>query len=370
MSASLALAAAATLAAAALARERRGQGSRSWGERGWTSRPTLIGTNWSDRVSARERMRHLMREMKPTEQDLAFQFAEIEPRWLARWLRSYGEGHLVEGAPSAEELARDVESELDPSHALEMLTPKGVTAFNLAATDWAHRRGEKPPSVEFSNPKLLKDVWLIHHSRSGDLAQEGFRFGVPSPSHLAYTGGGHNFAGQEPGYNFAYLPADRDNYGIDRRGHATYGDYVYAFFVPWAIYAWHYGDKEPQVIFWGPSARNIVELKEQQVSTEDGLEDRWVVSGLDADGREGRTISAESASDLVDWLEDNWDQYRPVLGQELDRLRRRAQRGWSYEATGQREFRVPWSDEPRRQTVYTDVYRGPGKGTARHKKGW
>lgn len=87
-------------------------------------------------------------------------------------------------------------------------------------------------------------------------------------------------------------------------------------------------------------------------------------------------LSGLSWADAEKWrpwasaLEDNWDQYRPVLGQELDRLRRRAQRGWSYEATGQREFRVPWSDEPRRQTVYTDVYRGPGKGTARHKKGW
>lgn len=367
MSASLALAAAATLAAAALVRERRGQGSRSWGGR---ERSTLIGTNWSDQASAHQQMRYLMREMKPTEQELAFQFAEIEPRWLARWLRSCGEGHLAEDAPSAEELAQDVESELEPSHALEMLTPKGVEAFNEAAGRWAERRGEMPPSQMFSDPKLLKDVWLIHHSRSSDLAQEGFRFGVPGPSHLAYTGGGHNYAGQEPGYNFAYLPGDRDNYGVDRRGDAKYGSHVYAFFVPWAISAWHYGDEEPQVIFWGPSARNIVKLEEQQVSTEDGLETRWVVSGLDGDGREGRTISAESASDLVDWLEANWDQYRPVLGQELDRLRRRAQRGWSYEATGQREFRVPWSDEPRRQTVYTDVYRGPGKGTARQKKGW
>ncbi len=369
MSASLALAAAAPLAAAALARGRRGEGSRSWGERGRAPRSTLIGTTWSDGMSARERMQYLMREMKPTEQDLAFQYAEIEPRWLARWLRSYGEGHLVEGAPSAEELAQDVESELEPSHALGMLSPEGVEAFNEAAGSWAERRGEMPPSQVFSDLKLIRNVWLIHHSRSSDLAEEGFRFGVPGPSHLAYTGGGHNYAGQEPGYNFAYLPGDRDHYGVDRRGDAKYGRHVYAFFVPWAISAWHYGDEEPQVIFWGPSARNIVEIEEQQVSTEDGFETRWVVSGLDDDERLGRTISAESASDLVDWLEANWDQYRPVLGQELDRLRRRAQRGWSYEATGQREFKVPWSDEPRRQTVYSDVYRGPGKGTPRHKKG-
>lgn len=368
MSAPLALAAVTALAAAAAVRSGRMVGSAS--KRRQPPSATLIGSTPADQESARLRMVNLLSEMSPTPEQLALQYASISNVWLIEWLRdisgSRKEGRFLRAdAPSALALAVDIEMGVIELHeAIDHLTREGVGKFNDAAGEITAMTRDMPPAAVFSNPKLIRNVWLIHHSRSPGISDEGFRFGVERVEGLGYTGSGYTYAGQEPGYGFAYLPSDRDRYGENWGGTPKYGDRVYAFFVPWAIYAWHAGDEEPQVIFWGPSARNIVEISKEELRTGSGYRDLWVIKGLDPD-QPGRTISTETASDIVDWLEQNWGQYRRILGQQLDRVRRRVERGWRYEQVGEQEYRLPWSQEPRTRKVYKDIHKGPGKGGPR-----
>jgi hypothetical protein len=61
-----------------------------------------------------------------------------------------------------------------------------------------------------------------------------------------------------PGYNFAYEPQDSGRYGTDgdRR---KYGSGIVVFKAPY-VYIWHDFDEEPQAIFWGPDATDIIEV--------------------------------------------------------------------------------------------------------------
>jgi len=368
MSASVAIASLAALAALG-ALHRKGSQARA------QARPTLAGAEPQDAVSARAAMMRLMRRLKPSPRELAYEhlslFPGLLPRFYRHWLRSpelrggYG---LARGVPSSLppdlSLARrlaGIEEDVPWEDIEDFVRSSGddvIRSFNEFALHNASEE-ETPPSTVFSGPRLLKDVWLIHHTDASSIDDTGFRLGVQSQEGLSYTGGGHTFAGQRPGYNFAYLPSDHERYGFSR-GQPRYGSNIYALWVPYAIHAYHVNDQEPQVIFWGPSARNIVKISKADVSVEGGdIEERWIVHYLE--NRDGRTISAETSEDLVDWLRANWDQYRFMSG-AADRARRRVERGWSAEVVGKRSVKDYYGDE-REIDVQSNVFRGPGKGS-------
>lgn len=64
---------------------------------------------------------------------------------------------------------------------------------------------------------------------------------------------------------------------------------------------WHCGDEEPQVIFLGSTARDIVYL------WRDGSE--WAVGQRPS----GDPIFSGELNDVVDWVMHNYEQYRRAL---------------------------------------------------------
>jgi hypothetical protein len=365
MSSTLAIVSVAALAALSLTRG----GSRSQRIRN-PPKPIVAGAAPQDAVSAREVMRDLMRSLKAgpkgVAQDYLNESSDLLLGFYKKWLQAGPSSRqwsslneLGDPPESIQDLIREIEEAGEVSTALVDAFLESdlaaITAFNEYAMDQLDEDFQ-PPSTAFYSPKLIRNAWLIHNSPSMTLDQKGFRLGVSDLPGLAYTGGARTFEHQRPGYSFAYLPEDHEYHGFDH-GRAKYGDHFFAFWVPYAVVANHYADRERQVIFWGPSARNIFEIEKTEVSTKDGFEDRWIVTALGP-----RTIATESSEDLVDWLRDHWRQAKAYT-QWVDASRRRVERGWSAEVVGKKTVKGYYGDE-REVDVQADVYRGPGKGTA------
>ena len=68
---------------------------------------------------------------------------------------------------------------------------------------------------------------------------------------------------------------------------------------------WHYGDNEDQVIFYGPSAKDIIYLEFNDET------DEWYISSTK---RYGQILyQNEDLGEVVYWIERNYDQYRKHL---------------------------------------------------------
>jgi len=378
MSANLAILAVSALTGLGLAHRRKGSTARGRRE----PEITTIGAEPQDQESARAKVLDLYRYMTASGSDRARQMLSLKPYVLVMFLKRWKSGDVPKfGALSQlknfdppasisdwlESLRRADSEEEYPYEAvdsfLESVDPGVVEVFNQwgQGLSWDD---ETPPGLMFSRPKILKGAWLIHHSPAYDLESKGFRLGVTGFDDLGYTGGAKTFFGQRPGWNFGFPPSSHEHDGFDR-GRPSYGDYIYAVWVPYAIFAHHYGDQGDQIIFWGPSASRIVEIKKAEIRFgpgRDDIEERWFIPGYD--DKDGRTISAVDSSDLVDWLDKNWDQYSRKLigGQGLARARRRVERGWSKEVIGTKQVKDYYGDT-QEVPVRGDVYRGPSKGS-------
>lgn len=154
------------------------------------------------------------------------------------------------------------------------------------------------------NPKLVKNQWLIHFTDDAvDIAREGFKFGVDDMTKLGLTTHLGEFDKKYGGYNFAYLIHDFQRYakGNYYRGKYKYGKEAVVFNAS-GIKVWHYGDEEPQVIFYGNTARNIIPI----------------TSGENYDyaiyGKNGRVLfEHDDLETVVYWLIRNFEQYRKSL---------------------------------------------------------
>lgn len=104
---------------------------------------------------------------------------------------------------------------------------------------------------------LPRSSWLAHFCTNADrIRREGFLFGVPDVDRIALTrrhdgfGNSERIRYKEPGYNFAY-PADGTVLLTNRW--AGYGKQV-LLFQSSGLLVYHSGDRERQVVFWGPEA--------------------------------------------------------------------------------------------------------------------
>lgn len=78
------------------------------------------------------------------------------------------------------------------------------------------------------------------------------------------------------------------------------------------IQVYHYGDEQNQVIFWGPSAFDIIPIYHGDVSysNDNSSSDTWYIQ----DDKTSRVIyESEDIEDVVTWVENNWFQYRNRL---------------------------------------------------------
>jgi hypothetical protein len=141
---------------------------------------------------------------------------------------------------------------------------------------------------------LVKNEWCIHFTSAAyNIAREGFSGGTPEIDDLAYTGAG--MQKHYAGYDFAFLIHD-GNVNFN-----NYGDEAVIFRAS-GVLARHYGDEQDQVIFWGPSVKEIIPIKKGEYSRD------WEIEGLD-----GQIFKTGKPSELAGWATDNIPQYRKQI---------------------------------------------------------
>jgi len=158
-----------------------------------------------------------------------------------------------------------------------------------------------PSYVFMEFEKIMKDQWLIHFTHDAHLiAHEGFTKGIADLSMLGLTTAFKNESGlkQGGGYNFAYRLQDFEKFGKDR-GSWKYGPECVVFRAS-GVLVYHHGDEEFQVIFDGKTAHDIVPITEGN--------DGWEIT--DWRGRNRPVFTAEELPRAVDWVVNNFDQYR------------------------------------------------------------
>lgn len=166
------------------------------------------------------------------------------------------------------------------------------------APTWAH--------MMLAQDKLVKrTTWLIHFSDDAySIRSKGFRYGIDQMDKLGLTtyyttkakeGGGYNFA-VEANSRYADAIARDHKYGRDA-----------VMFQNSGVKAWHHGDEESQIIFWGKDVnpRDIIYL------SSDGSE--WTVHSRVALRNGADVLFRGDFEDAVGWVMRNADRYRRVL---------------------------------------------------------
>lgn len=155
-----------------------------------------------------------------------------------------------------------------------------------ASAYYQHYEPSATPAWMLLHPvtgKLLpRNTPLVHFSDHVEqIKAQGFRFGVPDINYIAVTrehspfdapgSPGQRISHGEPGYNYAYMADGSVDFDarVKQGWLAGYGAGVLLFHSS-GLLVHHEGDREDQVVFWGPSAntRNGVVIQR------DG--DRWM----------------------------------------------------------------------------------------------
>jgi hypothetical protein len=192
----------------------------------------------------------------------------------------------------------------------DILFNKNPELYNRFA-DWLFREIEQntlnvpdsdyPAWSYFDNPRLVKNQWLIHFTDDAQsIARQGFKYGVDEVDKLALTTHLGDFEKKYGGYNFAYDVERYHRYAYSNRGRGfKYGEEAVIFRAS-GIELWHYGDEEPQVIFYGNTARNLIPIIR-------GENADWAIYNT----KSGRILYENDDFDkVVVWVLRNYIQYR------------------------------------------------------------
>ena len=162
---------------------------------------------------------------------------------------------------------------------------------------------DAPAWLFMENPSYVNNEWLIHFSDNAyDIAINGFKYGTPEYEEIAYSGAGDIKNKYGEGYDFAYLLDEFGNYYRSDRAYEykpKYGSEAVIFRAN-GIRLYHYGDGEYQVIFWGPSAKDLIYIEYDD-------EYSWCIKSL----KNGNILYYnEDFEKVADWAINNKVQYR------------------------------------------------------------
>ena len=197
---------------------------------------------------------------------------------------------------------RVVEDGEDASEAcdewLESVGESGKVAFR----HWLENHGgeaayDSPAYETMSYVKYGRPGWLVHFTDDAwAIADKGFMYGHPDLEGLHLTTWKRERKGQA-GYDFAFEASGRDI----RRVGDKYGSQMVLFWSS-GVEAYHSGDEEHQVVFWGSSVRTDMIFPAVE---RDGM---WMV-----EGRGGRLLySDESVQKVIGWMESDWRMLQKV----------------------------------------------------------
>jgi len=169
---------------------------------------------------------------------------------------------------------------------------------------------EYPAWSFFDKAKLVKNDWLIHFTNDPwNIAKNGFTKGVSEIEKLGLTTHLGEFEKKYGGYNFAFRADVYHRYAKGRQGY-KYGNEA-VMFIGSGMEVYHYGDEEPQVIFWGKKAKNII-----PITLEYG--DDYTINNLKTGGV---IYKSQDLDDVVSWVMRNYDRYKNVIHYEPTRTR-------------------------------------------------
>jgi hypothetical protein len=173
-----------------------------------------------------------------------------------------------------------------------------------------------PSWIFLKNPELVKNQWLVHGTRMMDgamMARQGFIKGVKDFKKLGLTTfwTGEQAEKKAGGYNFAFTPDDFVMYGMDGSD-PMYGDGTLLVFRASGIRCWHQADDQWQTIFNGKTATDIVLIYETMGTYTIYSKDKKKLFQTSVDGK-------NEPIDAVNWVIDNYDQYRSSIGWEKPR---------------------------------------------------
>ena len=164
----------------------------------------------------------------------------------------------------------------------------------------------------------INKEWLIHFTTEpGSIAENGFTRSTPEIDQLSVT---HGVDGVE-GYNFAFVADCVSNYEAQYYCGRDSDKWGAVMFKANGVEAYHNGDEQNQVIFWGSKARDIVPIyhgdasyyvsDEYQTSDNYGnIDDCWYI--LD-EKHNVALYYCDNIEDMVSWVENNYFQYRRVI---------------------------------------------------------
>ena len=160
---------------------------------------------------------------------------------------------------------------------------------------------EAPTWSQMSYKKMVEPgTWLIHFSDNASwIARQGFKRGIDDMTKLALT---THMSDQEKdlsdgGYNFAFDADSRYADYAARQG--KYGSDA-VMFRSAGVEAYHYGDEEDQIVFYGPA------IDPGQIVLLHNNSGDWCV---EMTGRRDCAYIGEFRK-VVDWVTINFDQYR------------------------------------------------------------
>ena len=184
---------------------------------------------------------------------------------------------------------------------------------------------------DYNQDVYSNNQWLIHFTPNpGEISANGFTKGTQDMEELGVTHGSQRY---EEGYNFAFIADKATNeearYYLGHDGYGNLDDNAGAvMFKADGIEAYHGGDAQDQVIFWGPSARNIIPIYHGDVEEMsyvgwdyDDIEnpDRFYKNRGDTNcwyilGKNNNLLYCnENIRKIIMWVEKNYFQYRNEL---------------------------------------------------------
>jgi hypothetical protein len=176
------------------------------------------------------------------------------------------------------------------------------------APTWAHM------GIGNKGKILNRSTWLVHFTNDPDgITARGFTIGVDQMDKLGLTTWTNNNAINKKygGYNFAFEADSPDAKHAARK--EQYGKYA-VLFQNAGVKAYHYGDQEDQVMFWGKDVdpRDIIVLNRDY--------EGWIVQGSKPTRTSSGKIYRNSVElfkgdfeRCVDWVYQNFQQYRRLL---------------------------------------------------------
>jgi len=181
--------------------------------------------------------------------------------------------------------------------------PKTLDAYYKSFTwvepSWYRADNDAPSWFHLSNPKIVKNQWLIHFTNDAKaVACAGFKHGVSNLEELGGATSNAIDAKRSTGkFNFAYQLSDPWQEGFKYAHEAV-------LFKASGVVAWHDGDQENQVVFQGNTAKDIVPLV---IEFGD-----WFANGIGKGGRPDQD-GFRQLPEAVRWVTTNFNQYKALL---------------------------------------------------------